>query len=83
MGSGPGAAWVRAIDCGSAIAVTHSRGNVALEDGVDVARVEVDDPGCINPYYEGVPELGPSVWKFSTSRWPSGLGAVASAEKWW
>lgn len=50
---------------------------------MDVARVEVDDPGCINPYYEGVPELGPSVWKFSTSRWPSGLGAVASAEKWW
>jgi GNAT superfamily N-acetyltransferase len=29
-----------------------------LEHGIEVARVEFDDPGGINPYYEGVPELG-------------------------
>lgn len=29
-----------------------------LEHGVEVARVEFDDPGGINPNYEGVPELG-------------------------
>jgi hypothetical protein len=30
----------------------------ALEGGVEVARVELDDPGGINPEYTGVPELG-------------------------
>jgi hypothetical protein len=29
-----------------------------LEDGDEVARVELDDPGGINPQYTGVPELG-------------------------
>lgn len=29
-----------------------------LEDGVEVARVEFDDPGGINPEYTDVPELG-------------------------
>lgn len=29
-----------------------------LANGVEVARVEFDDPGGINPNYEGVPELG-------------------------
>lgn len=29
-----------------------------LVDGVEVARVELDDPGGINPTYVGVPELG-------------------------
>jgi len=29
-----------------------------LEHGTEVARVEFDDPGGINPNYEGVPELG-------------------------
>lgn len=29
-----------------------------LHNGVEVARVELDDPGGINPSYEGVPELG-------------------------
>lgn len=29
-----------------------------LEDGVEVARVELDDPGGINPEYTGVPDLG-------------------------
>ncbi|GLP76378.1 hypothetical protein TUM20983_34880 [Mycobacterium antarcticum] len=29
-----------------------------LEHGIEVARVEFDDPGGINPEYEGVPELG-------------------------
>ncbi|WP_241474155.1 N-acetyltransferase [Mycolicibacterium neoaurum] len=28
-----------------------------LEDGEEVARVDFDDPGCINHYYGGVPEL--------------------------
>ena len=27
-------------------------------DGVEVARVEFDDPGDINPEYTGVPKLG-------------------------
>lgn len=30
----------------------------AVENGAEVGRLELDDPGCINPYYEGVPELG-------------------------
>lgn len=30
----------------------------ALENGAEVARVELDDPGSINPVYRGVPELG-------------------------
>lgn len=30
-----------------------------LEGGVEVARVELDDPGGINPEHVGVPELGP------------------------
>ncbi|MEN2511146.1 GNAT family N-acetyltransferase [Gordonia polyisoprenivorans] len=30
-----------------------------LDDGAEVARVELDDPGGINPEYVGVPELGP------------------------
>ncbi|SEH79500.1 hypothetical protein SAMN04489835_4219 [Mycolicibacterium rutilum] len=29
-----------------------------LEDGVEVARIELDDPGGINPTYLNVPELG-------------------------
>lgn len=29
-----------------------------LESGVEVARVELDDPGGINPRYMNVPELG-------------------------
>ncbi|MGW5456245.1 GNAT family N-acetyltransferase [Nocardia sp. NPDC003979] len=29
-----------------------------LEDSVEVARVELDDPGGINPEYAGVPALG-------------------------
>lgn len=29
-----------------------------LANGVEVARVEFDDPGDINPNYEGVPTLG-------------------------
>lgn len=29
-----------------------------LEDGVEVARIELDDPGGINPDYANVPELG-------------------------
>lgn len=32
-----------------------------LEHGTEVARVEFDDPGGINPNYEGVPELGMNV----------------------
>jgi ribosomal protein S18 acetylase RimI-like enzyme len=31
----------------------------ALEDGVEVARVELDDLGGINPQYAEVPRLGP------------------------
>ena len=30
-----------------------------LEDGVEVARVELDDPGGINPTYANVPAIGP------------------------
>ncbi|WP_459979953.1 GNAT family N-acetyltransferase, partial [Mycobacterium avium] len=30
-----------------------------LEDGAEVARVELDDPGGINPEYIDVPPLGP------------------------
>jgi hypothetical protein len=30
-----------------------------LGDGAEVARVELDDPGGINPEYAGVPTLGP------------------------
>lgn len=30
-----------------------------LEGAAEVARVRLDDPGCINPDYAGVPELGP------------------------
>ena len=30
-----------------------------LEDGREVARAELDDPGGINPEYTGVPALGP------------------------
>lgn len=30
-----------------------------LEGGAEVARVELDDPGGINPEYANVPELGP------------------------
>lgn len=30
-----------------------------LEDGAEVARVELDDPGGINPEYADGPELGP------------------------
>lgn len=30
-----------------------------LGDGAEVARVELDDPGGINPEYVGVPTLGP------------------------
>lgn len=30
-----------------------------LEDGVEVARVELDDDGGINPTYAGVPSIGP------------------------
>jgi GNAT superfamily N-acetyltransferase len=30
-----------------------------LEDGMEVARVEVDDPGDINPDYTDVPTIGP------------------------
>lgn len=30
-----------------------------LEDDAEVARVELDDPGGINPEYANVPELGP------------------------
>jgi GNAT superfamily N-acetyltransferase len=30
-----------------------------LEDGVEVARVELDDPGGINPTYTDVPMIGP------------------------
>jgi GNAT superfamily N-acetyltransferase len=29
-----------------------------LEDGIEVARVQFDDPGGISPHYAGVPELG-------------------------
>ncbi|TDZ96803.1 GNAT family N-acetyltransferase [Mycobacteroides salmoniphilum] len=29
-----------------------------LENGIEVARVELDDPGCINPAYVNSPELG-------------------------
>jgi hypothetical protein len=29
-----------------------------LEDGAEVARVEFDDPGLINPCYANLPELG-------------------------
>lgn len=29
-----------------------------MEDGIEVARVEFDDPGGINPEYVGVPKLG-------------------------
>jgi GNAT superfamily N-acetyltransferase len=31
----------------------------ALKDGVEVARVELDDPGGINPTYANVPAIGP------------------------
>jgi hypothetical protein len=30
-----------------------------LEDGIEVARVQLDDPGGINPAYTDVPTLGP------------------------
>jgi GNAT superfamily N-acetyltransferase len=30
-----------------------------VEDGAEVARVEFDDPGDINPDYTGVPTIGP------------------------
>lgn len=30
-----------------------------VENGVEVARVEFDDPGDINPDYTGVPTIGP------------------------
>lgn len=30
-----------------------------MEDDVEVARVEIDDPGGINPAYTGVPDLDP------------------------
>jgi hypothetical protein len=30
-----------------------------MEDGVEVARVELDDPGDVNPNYTGVPTIGP------------------------
>lgn len=30
-----------------------------MEDGSEVARVELDDPGGVNPQYLGVPKLGP------------------------
>jgi len=30
-----------------------------LEGGFEVARVELDDPGGVNPQYLGVPKLGP------------------------
>ena len=30
----------------------------ALQDGVEVARLVLDDPGGINPAYAGAPELG-------------------------
>lgn len=30
-----------------------------MEDGVEVARVELDDPGGINPTYVNVPAIGP------------------------
>jgi hypothetical protein len=39
------------------------------EGGVEVARVEFDDPGGINPEYTGVPELGGQRLS-SSSRWP-------------
>lgn len=29
-----------------------------LDNGIEVARVELDDPGDINPEYVNVPELG-------------------------
>jgi hypothetical protein len=42
-----------------------------LEGGMEVARVELDDPGGINPTYTDVPAIGaPSVWRYSSSKWP-------------
>lgn len=54
-----------------------------LEHGTEVARVEFDDPGGINPNYEGVPELGDERPRSSSSRWPRRLGGVASGPDWY
>ncbi len=48
-----------------------------LRGGVEVARVELDDPGGINPEYAGVPELGPErleIQKFEVARGARYLG---------
>lgn len=61
--------WLAPFDCAVAYANEHwwDRPSVygdpwyvqVLEDAAEVARVELDDPGGINPEYVGVPELGP------------------------
>lgn len=50
-----------------------------LEGGVEVARVELDDPGGINPEYADVPQLGPErleiqFFKVATAARNRGLG---------
>lgn len=61
-----------------------------LEDGAEVARVEFDDPGGINPQYENVPKLGPErleIQFFEVAipappryRNPSGAGTTRAAQ---
>lgn len=56
-----------------------------LEGGAEVARVELDDPGGINPEYADVPELGPErleiqLIEVSTAARGRGVGTLVVQE---